>query len=197
MIARRERPLRHLDPLRSHHRVIRLVRLPKDFDKDRKLSGVSLQSGFELSTQDRQATPPHLSCYADHITTATQALDLLLERSPHTRKDGATVLSVDAVRGIEVPQEKLRDVLDVLWVHVEREGEQAASALDKVVTLLRRLRREMGRLRPSDGHAGITGTDYDDLPARQANRSVRKYLRHRLAELASETAFRLRSVPSA
>jgi len=167
---------RNLAPVPNNCRVLRLARPPKDYQEKRNILAIQLDVEFELSSQDKKTTPPHLSVWVESFTTPEQAYGFLQENTPNSPRRLILRLKVDDIRKIVASPgngNTYLNLLDVLWVH--------------------RFENYNGKLvrdrRPgAEGHSGITGLDeksaQEGLTKGQA-KLLRKDLRSKLAELAS------------
>jgi hypothetical protein len=153
----------HLDPVDSSLYVFRLARPSKDFEEKKSILPISLEA-FELSTDDKKGTPPHLSVWVEEYTIPSEAYAFLGLGSP---KKIICWLNVNDIRRIssDVEGQVYNNLLDVLWVNIE--NSQAGAK----------------------GHAGIIGMDDESLPKGLTNRqekNLRKDLRFKLAEIANK-----------
>ncbi len=156
--------------------VIRLGRMPKDFQESGKISAIQLSDWkvFELSSLDKKAIPPHLSVWVDALTTPEQAYSFLPENSSCKLVLRLKVEEIREVVGCSSDGTKHAKLLDVIWVHLKQNinGEEVQDC------------------RPgAEGHAGITGFDEQSI----SNKILRKDLRSKLAELASKECYVLGS----
>lgn len=169
----------NLAPVPSNCSVLRLARPPKDYLEKRNILAIQLDVGveFELSSEDKKSTPPHISVWAELFTTPEQAYSFLQENTPNSPRRLVLHLKVEDIRKIVASSGNgniYQNLLDVIWVHLFRIFEE-------------KLVRDF---RPgAEGHSGITGlgekSTPEELTKRQAN-LLRKELRSKLAELASK-----------
>jgi hypothetical protein len=134
--------------------------LPMDFPENRQVNPLL----FKLSSSDERADPPHLSVFAEKLTTSAQAWELLGAKPEHSI---VVRLNVDEVRALQPSPECPGFLgLDVIWT-------QALVTTEGV---------EVPDDRPgADGHAGIIRSGVAPL-----NRTQRSDLRSKLADLASK-----------
>jgi hypothetical protein len=151
----RLQPGKEGEPLPSGEWVLRLTVASKDFLETGQVS----PEVFSFSTEDRQDDPPHLSVWAEQLTSPEQAWTLMGQK-PHYRL--ALRLNVDAIRALRPnPDSPELPNLDVQWHPLLAED----GSPDR---------------RPgAEGHAGIIG-----LHAGMS--AQRKSWRRRLAQLASQ-----------
>lgn len=153
----------HLEPVDSSLHVFRLARASKDFEENKSIFPISFEA-FEMSSADKEGTPPHLSVWAEGYTTPSEAYAFLKPESPNKI---ICWLNVGDIRNISsnVEGTVYSDLLDVRWVNIEnsRSG--------------------------SEGHAGIIGMDDESLPkglTKRQEKNLRKDLRYKLAEIANK-----------
>lgn len=166
----------HLSSLPNECRVIRLARPPKDFSEKRAILAIQLGEEFTLSSEDKKSAPPHLSVWADSLTTPKQAYSFLEENSPRKL---VLCLKVEEIRETKgnFGEDSYSCLLDVIWVYIFQniDGEPVR---DK---------------RPgADGHSGIIGLDENSAPKEltaKQKKLLRKDLRSKLAEIASKDCF--------
>ncbi|MGG6295235.1 hypothetical protein ACQ4M4_12670 [Leptolyngbya sp. AN02str] len=166
----------NLSPLPGELWVIRLGRLPTDYEQTGQISAVTMDAAFQLSSSDEKALPPSLSVWAESLTTPKQAYGFLVENSPSSRCRLVLRLKVEDVRnikGVAGPEKVYPGILNVIWDYLFLDPET------------KNVRDE----RPgANGHAGITGLDEkttsEGLSKGQA-KILRKDLRSKLADLAS------------
>jgi hypothetical protein len=146
--------------------IIRLGRIPKDFQEGRRISAIQMDGCgiFELSSQDKASVPPHLSVWVDTLTTPDQAYKFLPLGSPLRLVLRLKVKEVRSIVGHSKDRGKVPNLLDVIWVHLED-----------------------NTFPGYEGHAGITGLDKQLV----ADKILRKDLRFQLAELAEKDCFLL------
>lgn len=155
------RPGQDGEPLPAGEWVLRLAVISKDFLE----TGRASPKAFELSTEDKQGTPPRLSVWAERLTTPRQAWALVGERPEYQL---ALRLNVDAIRALR-PEPDSPDVpsLDVQWERL-----MMADGNDQWVP----------DPRPgAEGHAGIAGLVRGGPVIRLHTQS----LRSQLADLAA------------
>jgi hypothetical protein len=170
----------NLMPVADSAAVLRLVKPTIDAQGSLQVSAIQLNHAFELSSQDKLGTPPHLSVWVEAFTSPQQAYTFLEANSPRKlilRLKTAQIRQIVAVAdGQQYP-----NLLDVLFVLI---AEQKPGAV---------------------GHAGITGLDDEAVKGYLAERGVvgltsrqiknlRKDLRAQLAELASQDCWLLPDV---
>jgi hypothetical protein len=150
------RPGQDGEPLPAGEWVLRLAVLTQDIRE----TGRPSPKAFELSSEDRQGTPPRLSVWAERLTTPHQAW-LLMGARPQCRL--VLRLGVDTIRSLR-PEPDSPDVpaLDVPWERLM-------------------IRDENGRLVPdtrpgAEGHAGITGLAREGGLTRLHTKSLRSQL---------------------
>lgn len=147
------------------------------YRKEKVLAVQLLDKQLEPSTQDKKSKPPHLSFWVEFLTTPEQAYNFLREKNPDSDKKLVLRLQASEIReivGIADTGMTYPGLLDVIWVFLEKA-----------------IREE----RPgAKGHSGIIGLFEQSSPSgltqRQA-KNLRKYLRLKLAELASKDCFML------
>lgn len=170
----------NLSPVPQRHTVIRLARLPKDYQEKGTILAIQLTDlvgEFTLSTDDRKEIPHHLSVWVEALTTPYQAYTFLLAKAPKSSRKVAlrlTVAQICNIVGSSGDGRQHLNLLQVLWVH-------------RFVDEEKKIRdRSFG----SDGHAGICGLGEEDAPEgltkRQA-KDLRKDLRAQLADLARQS----------
>ncbi|WP_414515861.1 hypothetical protein [Nostoc sp. PCC 9305] len=161
----------------DHCHVIRLARLPKDFLEKKKVLPVQLDKELEPSTQDKDSKPPHLSFWVEFLTTPNQAYNFLRENNPNSDKKLVLRLKVEEIRkvvGIVDKENTYPELLDVIWVFLEKSVRDSHPG--------------------AKGHSGIIGLFEQSLPSgltKGQSKLLRKYLRSKLAELASKDCFML------
>lgn len=168
----------NLTPVPSNSIVLRLARLPKDYQERGNILAIQLSSEFELSTVDKESIPPHLSVWVESFTTPKQAYSFLAENS--SRKL-VLRLPVDEIRkliGYAGDDKIYPNLLEVLWIHLFITNSEGKKVKDT----------RLG----ADGHSGITGLDShpQELTKREA-KNLRKDLRSKLAEIASKDHYLL------
>jgi hypothetical protein len=171
-------------PLPESFWIIRLAVPPKDYSGTQRVSAIQLNPAFQLSSADKQSVPPHLSVWAEKLTTPQQAYAFLCANRPDSLQKLVIRLSVEeitALRSRISSEQVINGLLDVIWIHLFVESEN-------------------GRIRDTrpgaDGHAGIVGLDGVAAPATLTNRekkNLRKDLRAQLAQLASRRSTLLKS----
>lgn len=143
---------------------------------------IQLDPGFQLSTADKQAVPPHLSVWVEAYTTPEQAYRFLQANTPNSPRRLVVYLRVKEIRGLNGSsgdETNHANILDVIWVNLFVEGSGE---------------KELDSRPGSEGHSGITGLDDNAVPQNLTNRQkklLRKDLRSQLAELASKEHFLL------
>jgi hypothetical protein len=157
--------------------VIRLGRLPKDFQEKGQISAIQVNGDlFNLSSLDKEATPPHLSVWVSALTSAEQAYSFLPEGSQYKLLLRLNVEEIRRVVG-NTGQALYPHLLNVIWVHLVQEIDG---------------QRSRDRRGGAIGHAGITGLDDKSMPSeltdKQQKKNLRKDLRSKLAEIASKDA---------
>lgn len=165
-----------LKPVPENCRIIRLARVPKDFSENKRILPSQLAEDLQPSSADKDSKPPHLSCWVESLTTPEQAYNFLLENNPNSNKKLVLRLQVNEVReiiGIAGEQKIYSNLLDVIWVFIEKSVRNSRPG--------------------AKGHSGIIGGLFesslpDGLTARES-KNLRKYLRLKLAELASQDCF--------
>jgi hypothetical protein len=151
--------------------VLRLVK-PTDGQFRLQVSAIQLTPDFELSSKDKQGTPPHLSVWVESLTSDQEAYMFLDEGS---LRKLVLRLNVEQIRAIAAVADDKRypNLLDVIFVHI---ADQRPGAI---------------------GHAGIVGLDEAAVKSQLAaigvtnltNKQIkvlRKDLRAQLADLASK-----------
>lgn len=168
-------------PLPNGFCIIRLAAPSKDYAETRRISANQLSKAFELSSEDKKSVPPHLSVWAESLTTPQQAYNFLVENRPNSPRKLVIRLSVDDIRGLKSRPSQSNaiydNLLDVIWIYLFEDPET----------------RKIRNVRPgADGHSGIIGLDEgsaaDDL-SRVQKKILRKDLRAQLADLASRDNF--------
>ena len=167
----------NLAPVPRNCCVLRLARLPKDYAEKRNILAIQLNAEFELSSKDKESVPPHLSVWAEFLTTPKQAYGFLQENAPNSPRKLIILLKVNEIIkivGFSGDGRTHTDLLNVIWVHLFRN-------LDG--KLVRDCRSG------AEGHCGITGLDEKfslEGVTKQQAKLLRKDLRSKLAELASK-----------
>jgi hypothetical protein len=170
MMSREE--LRNPSSLPDAMKVLRLVKPSLDGQSGLQVSAIQLEPAFELSSKDKQGTPPHLSVWVESLTSDQEAYMFLEEGSPRKL---VLRLNVEQIRAIVAVADDNRypKLLDVIFVPI---SEQLPGAI---------------------GHSGIVGLDeaavksnlvavgVTDLTNKQI-KLLRKDLRAQLADLASK-----------
>lgn len=148
----------HLEPVNSSLYIFRLARPSKDFEEKKSILPISIKA-FEMSTNDKKGTPPHLSVWIEGYTTPNEAYAFLMLDSPNSPNRVICWLNVGDIREVYIDMDGqiYKDLLNVLWVSIDKL--QAGA----------------------NGHAGITGLV-------QEKKLVRKNLRSRLADIANKNA---------
>ncbi|MBW4635962.1 MAG: hypothetical protein KME30_29995 [Iphinoe sp. HA4291-MV1] len=174
----------NLDSVSNDYWVFRLARLPKDFSEKGKVLAIQLDGEFELSTQDKQSNPPHLSVWVDSLTTHEQAYNFLTENTPNSQRKLVLRLFVQEIReivGCSGEGRTYNNILNVIWVFLYKYTDKQCIR-DK---------------RPgANGHSGITGLDEKSAPKELTTKQaklLRKDLRSKLAEIASKNTSILKS----
>ncbi|HEY9824767.1 MAG TPA: hypothetical protein V6D19_04915 [Stenomitos sp.] len=161
-------------PVPAKCSVIRLTRLPKDFNQKGQILAVQLDQVFVLSTDDKKSDPPHLSVWVSCLTTPKQACTFLRDQSFPKVVLQLNVNEIRDIVGYSDSSNAHSNQLDVIWVHIKN-------------ILGDKTRRD---LRPgAAGHSGVVGLDETNAPIGLSNRqakNLRKDLRAKLAELASK-----------
>lgn len=145
--------------------MIRLGRLPKDFKERGQISAIQLTEEFALSPSDRESVPPHLSVWAENLTTPQQAYSFLPQNSPRRLVLRLKTEEIRKIQGRSTDGTIQPNLLNVIWVSLNQNGQQSRD-------------RRPG----AEGHAGITGLDDKS----GSSKLLRKDLRSKLAELASK-----------
>lgn len=172
----KSRRRRNLTPVPSDYCVLRLARPPKDYLEKKKILAIQLDVEFELSSEDKKSTPPHLSVWVESFTTPEQAYGFLQENSPNSLRTLILRLNVDEIRRIPASGGNgniYPNLLNVVWVHLSKNFNGK---------LLR------DRRPGTEGHSGITGLDEKSAPeglTKPQAKLLRKDMRSKLAELAS------------
>lgn len=167
----------NLAPAPENCCVLRLAQPPKDFAEKGNILAIQLDTEFELSSKDKESVPPHLSVWAEFLTTPEQAYTFLQENAPNSPRKLILSLKVYEILKLVGSSGDGRthpDLLNVIWVH-----------------LFRKLDGKMVRdCRPgAEGHCGITGLDEKSAPdglTKAQAKLLRKDLRSKLAEIASK-----------
>jgi hypothetical protein len=168
MMSQEEIP--NLSSVPDSENVLRLVKPSLDAQLRLQVSAIQLTPDFELSSKDKQGTPPHLSVWVESLTSDQESYRFLEEGSPRRL---VLRLDVEQVRAIVAVADSkgYPNLLDVIFVHI---SEQLPGAI---------------------GHAGIVGLDeaavksnlvavgVTDLTNKQI-KLLRKDLRAQLADLA-------------
>lgn len=164
-------------PLPEGFWIIRLAIPPKDYQETARVSAVQLGNDFILSSEDKKSVPPHLSVWAEQLTSPSQAYQFLIENRPDSPRKLVVRLNVDSIRNLKssiFPEGK--QFLDVLWIHLFKDSKQ---------------HKVRDTRAGANGHAGIVGLDEDSAPSslsQKQKKKLRKDLRLQLAELASSTS---------
>jgi hypothetical protein len=138
----------HLAPVDSFLYVFRLIPLlakPKDFEEKRSILPISVKA-FEMSTNDKKGTPPHLSVWIEGHTTPAEAYAFLALDSPNRLVCWLNVGDIREVC-IDIDGQTYENLLNVLWVSIDKL--QAGA----------------------NGHAGITGLGQENKLVRKNLRS--------------------------
>ena len=152
-----------------------------DYDETKRVSAVQLDGAFNLSSTDRKSIPPHLSVWAEDLTTPEQAYAFLASNRPDSPNKLVIRLHVAKVRGLRsnvVEDKCYHNLLDIIWIHLFEDED----------TTIR------DKSPGADGHSGITGLDKKAGPSdlsKKQRRILRKELRAQLADLASDNNFLL------
>lgn len=143
-------------PLPGGEWVLRLALLSKDV----RDTGRPNPNAFELSSEDRQSTPPRLSVWVERLTTPHQTWVLLGARPEYQL---VLQLNVDAVRSLR-PEPDSAEVpgLDVLW--------------DRLMGLDEAGNRVPDPRPGAEGHAGLTDLARGDGVTRLHTKSFRSQL---------------------
>ena len=165
---------RNLAPVRKKNCcVLRLARSPKDYVEKGNILAIQLDAEFELSSQDKKSVPPHLSVWAEFLTTPQQAYGFLQENSPTSPRKLLLRLKVDEILkivGSSGDGGLHYNLVSVIWVHLYKDQVRDC---------------RLG----AEGHCGITGLDEKSAPkglTKAQAKLLRKDLRSKLAELASK-----------
>jgi hypothetical protein len=152
--------------------VIRLARLPKDFEEKGQILAIQVNASaedFALSSTDRKSLPPHLSVWAEYLTTPEQAYSFLPSNSSSRLAFRLNVGDICSIVGSLDQERKFPNLLNVIWIFLaERDRQNRPGA---------------------EGHAGITGLCQGSMPVdllERESKKLRKDLRSKLAELASK-----------
>jgi hypothetical protein len=168
---------RNLASVPAYCNVMRLGRLPKDYGEKGKLSAIQFSEEFNLSTKDKDATPPSLSVWVDCLTTPKQAYSFLPYDSPRKLALRLNVEEICALIGHSANGQAYPNLLKVIWIHIFQDINA---------------KKIRNRLPGSAGHSGITGLGEQQMPyglSKKDFRLIRKDLRAQLAELASKDCF--------
>jgi len=122
----------HLDPVDSSLYIFRLARPSKDFEE--KKSTLTIDFGaFEMSSADKEGTPPHLSVWVEGCTTPSEAYAFLKPESPNK------IICWSNVGDIR----NISNLVDVLWINIQNsqtgaEGHAGITGLNQGNKLLRK-----------------------------------------------------------
>jgi hypothetical protein len=107
----------HLYPVDSSLYVFRLARPSKDFEDKKSIFPISFEA-FEMSSADKEGTPPHLSVWVEGYTTPSEAYAFLKPESPNKI---ICWLNVGDIRSLSsnVEGQVYTNLLDILWVNIE------------------------------------------------------------------------------
>jgi len=122
-------------------RGFRLARPSKDFEQKKSIFPISFEA-FEMSSADKEGTPPHLSVWVEGCTTPSEAYAFLRPYSPNKI---ICWLNVDDVRSIscKIDDKVYQNLLDVLWINISNlragaQGHSGITGLDQNLKLLRK-----------------------------------------------------------
>jgi hypothetical protein len=161
-------------PVSNSDHVLRLVKPVSSYNPATgAIYAIELEVGFELSSEDKKGSPPHLSVWAETLTSDIQAYSFLGADSPRKM---VLRLNVEKVCSIEPLSSDgstaYLTLLEVLFIECTINGPGAI------------------------GHAGIIGLDDDTLKSKLEKngicnltnrqiKNIRKDFRVQLAKLAS------------
>lgn len=172
---------RNLAPVPKHCTVLRLARPSKDYQEKGAILAVQitgLAEEFILSTDDKESVPPHLSVWVESLTTPQQAYEFLQANSPDSPRKLVLRLNVSQICKIVGCSGEGRvhpKLLHTIWVHIFTDND----------------RKVRDRRSGAAGHSGICGLDETDTPeglSKKQMKLLRKDLRSKLAELASQSS---------
>lgn len=92
------------------------ARPPKDFAEKGNILAIQLDAEFELSSKDKESVPPHLSVWAEFLTTPEQAYGFLQENAPNSPRNLIFRLKVDEILKIVASSDDGRMYPDLLNV---------------------------------------------------------------------------------
>jgi hypothetical protein len=172
---------RNFSPVPDRCTVLRLARPSKDYQTTGRISAVQLAEEFQLSSEDKNSVPPHLSVWDASLTTPTQAYAFLQDNNPRSPRKLVLSLNVGSIRAIEA------------CVSIEKTYPRLLNVIR--VYLFQSLECSIKDRRPgASGHAGICGLDQTSLSQGLTNaelKRLRKDLRAKLADLASQNHYLL------
>jgi hypothetical protein len=174
-------PGSNLTPLPDNLWVIRLARPPKDYQETKRIAAIQLDEAFKLSSSDQKSVPPHLSVWAEALTTPAEAYAFLVSNKPDSPNRLVIRLQVDEVRNLKssvIQHQPYSRLLDILWIYLFEDLDQQIR--DK----------RFG----ASGHSGITGLDENAGSGQLSNKErklLRKDLGSQLADLAAQHHFLL------
>jgi hypothetical protein len=168
----------NLHSVPSRCSVIRLGRLPKDFQEKKQILAIQLSEFFNLSSADEKSIPPHLSVWVEALTSPKQAQSFLPStNSPYKLVLRLKVIEIRQTIGSANESTQYPNLLNVIWVNLIQEVDG----------------QKIRDVRPgASGHSGITGLGEGSVPNELTNRqkkNLRKDLRLKLAEIASNNNF--------